>query len=453
MTHGWRLALRNLNRTRRRNLATAMAIALGTAGLVVLGGYVSRIESFLRVNSIYVQHRGHVSVYKRDGLQRASARPARYSLGPDEQRAIATMLAGDPRVEFTARFLRGMGLAGNGCRTVPFVADGLEPAIERRLMTHPEVTRWSAGFGQPLAGRLISSSGEVESPLGLSAGLARLLGKPKVHDELRNALPPPLVPDCASHDAAKTIAADANIQLAGMTFDGSLSAVDGEVVNTFHTPTAETDNQTLVAPLDTLQRLYGTEHVTYVAVFVRDWRDTDAVARDLRTALAAKRIDADVYTYTDERANLYYVGSMAFMDSLMGFIVLLVSTVVALGVMNAVTLTVFERTREIGTFRALGCTRRQVVALFVRETAILAGTSAVVGVVLASLLAALVWALHITFMPPGVPGAVRLVVTPTLRVCLWVTTLLVGLATLVTWVVARRRLRERTAELLTATTA
>ena len=43
MTGAWRIALRNLSRNRRRNLVTASAIALGYAGLVVLGGYATRV--------------------------------------------------------------------------------------------------------------------------------------------------------------------------------------------------------------------------------------------------------------------------------------------------------------------------------------------------------------------------------------------------------------------------
>ena len=97
----------------------------------------------------------------------------------------------------------------------------------------------------------------VDGAVGLSAGLARLLGKPRVHDELAGAALT-LVPDCGTPKAAVQIAADANIQLAGMTFDGSLSAIDGEIVNLFHTPTAETEDQTVVTTLDTLQRLYAT---------------------------------------------------------------------------------------------------------------------------------------------------------------------------------------------------
>lgn len=73
----WLLAIRNLRRNRRRNLATGVAVALGYAGLVLFGGYISRIEAFIRATTVYLQHTAHVSVFREGGLERAQARPAR----------------------------------------------------------------------------------------------------------------------------------------------------------------------------------------------------------------------------------------------------------------------------------------------------------------------------------------------------------------------------------------
>ena len=179
----------------------------------------------------------------------------------------------------------------------------------------------------------------------------------------KSDLPPAVtfvVPACGTPAADAQIAADANIQLAGLAYDGGLSAVDGEIVSMFHTASADAEDQTIVAPLETLQRLYATDAVTYVAGWLHDAADAAAVASDLRARLGAHGIAASVYTYEDYDVNPYYVGSMQFIASLVTFIGVLVVAVVVLGVFNATTLTVFERTREIGTFRALGYRRRQV---------------------------------------------------------------------------------------------
>jgi putative ABC transport system permease protein len=453
VTKGWRIALRNLTRNRRRNVATGLAIALGYAGLVLLGGYVTRIEQFLRTNSVYVQHGGHVAIYRAGGLQMAGARPARYSLTAEHLEGIRSVLSRDARVERVAAYLRGMGLAGNGCRTVPFVAIGLEPEIEAFVLAHPAIEGASIDFARPITGRPISAFPDLEGAVALSAGLARFLGKTRVYDELEDPSVITLIPECGTPRAAGQIAADANIQLAALTFDGSLSAIDGEVVNVFRAPSEQADRQTVLTRIDTLRALYATDATTYVAVYLRDWRQAAAVADDLGASLAAAGLDTEVYAFTDERLNPYYVGSMGFLGSMVLFIVILVGAVVALGLMNATTLTVYERTREIGTFRALGYTRSHLVGLFLRETTALAVVAVAGGLLLALAVAAVVEMLNIRFSPPGVPGLVQLIITPGPLVCAVVAVVLVPISVFVTWVVVRRRVRVGTADLLTATTA
>jgi putative ABC transport system permease protein len=452
VTGGWRVAGRSLRRNRRRNLATGLAIMLGYAGLVLIGGYVVRIENFLRTNAVYLGPSGHLVVYRQGGHARAASRPSRYNLTPDHQQAIADRLGRDPRVEFFGRYLRGQGLAGNGCRTVPFVATGVEPAVEARVLAHPAVQRDAAEFARPLHGRLVSAATDVEGAVGLSAGLARLLEKPRVHDEIDEA-GTVIVPDCGSAEAKAQIASDANVQLAALDFDGALSAVDGEVVNVFHTPSVDTEDQTVIASLQLMQRLYTTESITFVAVFLHDASDAEGVAADLRRELAARQVPADVHTFKEYDVNPYYVGTMQFLNSLVAIIGVLVIAVVVLGIVNAATLTVYERTRELGTFRALGYTRRQVARLYLREVLLLSAVAMAAGLVLAFGAALAINAANIRFSPPGVPGQIQLTVTPNLAVAAAVALAMLPLSLVATWVVVRRRVKERVADLLVATTA
>jgi putative ABC transport system permease protein len=441
-----------LGRNRRRNLATGLAILLGYAGLVLLGGYVVRVERFMRANSVYLAPSGHVAVYREGGLERWAARPSRYSLKPEQQLVIGEFLRADPRVEFFGRYLRGQGLAGNGCRTLPFQATGAEPEVEARILAHPEVRSQASEFARPLRGRPVSQALDVEGAVSLAAGLARLLGKAKVHDEVPTSVEI-VVPICDSPEAAAQIAADANVQLAALTFDASLGAVDGEVVGTFHTPSIDTEEQTIVTSLALLQSLYATENVTFVAAFLRDAEDAPAVAADLRRHLAERNVPASVYTFRDYDVNPYYVGTMTFLGSLVTFIVVLIVAVVVFGIANAATLTVYERTRELGTFRALGYTRRQLSGLLVREMTLLSVVAIAGGLLLAFAVAVIVNASNIRFSPPGVPGSIQLQITPDATVAVLVALAMLPLSLVATWFVVRRRVRERVADLLTAATA
>ncbi len=452
MNHSWRLALKNLRRNRRRNLATAVSIALGFCGLVLIGGYAVRVERFLRTNTVYLQQTGHLSIYKEGGLERGTAQPAKYALSADEQQRIATVLAAQPEVEFFGRHLVGMGLAGNGCKTLPFAALGVEPGVQARALTHPEVQRASPELSRPVKGELIARYPEVEGAVALSAGLAELLGKTRVHHEVPAAAAAGglAVPDCTTEAGRAALANDANVQLAGLTWTGSMSAVDVEVVNVFHTPMAETDDGTVVASLATLQSLYDTDAISYVSVYLKDARDVQRVRGRIEDAIRAAGAPVRVYTFDDERVGPYYAGTMPFLSSLVGFIGLLVAAVVVLSILNAMTLSILERTRELGMLRALGFNRRQVLGLCLREAALMAAMAVAVGLVLALVVAAAINGANLRFSPPGVPGTIQFMLTPTPALSGALAALILPLSVAAAWLAVRRTTRGAIVNLLSA---
>lgn len=452
MRHSWQLALKNLRRNRRRNLATAVSIALGFCGLVLIGGYAVRVERFLRTNTVYLQQTGHLAIYKEGGLERGTAQPAKFALSAEEQQAIAAALAKHPEVEFFGRHLVGMGLAGNGCKTLPFAALGVEPGVQARALTHPEVLQASPELSRPVKGELIARYPAVEGAVALSAGLAELLGKTRIHDEVPAAAVPAelVLPDCSTQAGRDALANDANVQLAGLTWSGSMSAVDTEVVNVFHTPLAETDDGTVVASLQTLQSLYDTDAISYLSVYLKDARDAQRMRGVVEDSLRAAKVPVRVYTFDDERVGPYYAGTMPFLSSLVGFIGLLVAAVVVLSILNAMTLSILERTRELGMLRALGFNRGQVLGLCLREAALLAAVAVGVGLALALGVSALVNGANLRFSPPGVPGTIQFMLTPTPALCVALAALILPLSVVAAWLAVRRTTRAAIVGLLSS---
>ncbi|MBI2373061.1 MAG: ABC transporter permease [Deltaproteobacteria bacterium] len=450
MKRAWHIAARNLLRSRRRNLATGIAVALGYAALLIVGGYVTRVDAYLRTSTVYLQHLGHIGVFKRGGLEQFLIKPSAYSLPGEHQRLIIEELSKDPAVDMFGRSLLGAGLVGNGCRTLPFIGFGIDLDLEHKVRAHPEVKLHAWELSRPTRGESLMDARDVSGPVTLGESLARRLGKPRVHDEAPVAGTEAI--DCTAKDAAEKIASDANVQLATAAFDGSFAAVDGEVVGHFSTGMLATDGQTLWTSLDTLQKLYDTDAVTSFAVFLKDPTKVDRYAESLRARLGAKGLDVEVFTFQDEKLNPYYVGTVKFLFVMAGFILTIVISVVTLSILNSMTITILERTRELGTLRSLGFTKHQVTGLLVREGIVLTVIAELVGLVLGFIVATVVRMANVRFQPPAVARPIQLLFTPTLELGLVLAVGILILSGFATYLATRRRVGLGIVELNTAVT-
>jgi ABC-type lipoprotein release transport system permease subunit len=85
----------------------------------------------------------------------------------------------------------------------------------------------------------------------------------------------------------------------------------------------------------------------------------------------------DITTWSDELGQFkqFIVGINVFT----GLLVFLVLVVVIIGILNTLAIAIRERTREIGTLRAIGMQRSKVLWLFILETALLGLGGCVLG--------------------------------------------------------------------------
>jgi putative ABC transport system permease protein len=115
----------------------------------------------------------------------------------------------------------------------------------------------------------------------------------------------------------------------------------------------------------TIGLVIGVTLVTTFAVTMESYREM---------LLAAQRAQPEVYAGTDEMLNV----TVAVFTVLIGFSAL----IAAIGMVNTLSLSVMQRTRELGLLRALGFERRQLRRMIVAESAALTVAATVTGVVL-----------------------------------------------------------------------
>ena len=448
MNGTWGIALKNLGRNKRRNVATGCAIALGFAALLALGGYISRVQNYLRVYTIYGARTGHFVIYKKDGFDKYSLKPRDYSLTRADQDKIEAALKATPGIELSGPTLLGAGLIGNGCKTLPFIATGMDPTLDKALRDHPEMHRWASNLETYSRGRGPWNYPEELGAVALSEGLARLIGKMKVHDDFPADQKPVIVTDCLAADVKTKIEGDANVQLVSGSWQGMMSAVDGEVIAHYSTGVTETNNAALATSLKFLQKLYDTENVTYYSVWLSDTDDLDRTIAGVKAKLAGGDTQFDLYRWDDDHIGPFYTGTMQFLYTMVGFITFVLATVIIFSIFNSATMTVIERSQEIGMLRSLGFTQRYVKTLFFREMTALCLVAVTAGGLIGALGVGGVNAARIHFTPPGIAGGVYLELTPTAAIVVGAAVLIFALAASAVTLAMRAVVRQKITVLL-----
>ncbi|HCF58288.1 MAG TPA: hypothetical protein DFS52_09890 [Myxococcales bacterium] len=158
--------------------------------------------------------------------------------------------------------------------------------------------------------------------------------------------------------------------------DGSMGNALFRVGGVLKTGSVATDRSGALVHLRDLQELLVLEgRVHEVALLAKTRDGAPSLASDAERTLEGRgllvRTWAQVNPELAKMLELQSVGSW--------IILFIVFSVASLGVLNTMLMSVLERTKELGVLRALGLRPRQVVALVLCESALLACVAAVVG--------------------------------------------------------------------------
>ena len=338
---------------------TLFMVGVGVAGLLLAGGYFAFMTHGLRESTIN-NGLGHLQIFTADHFNRDEVRVL--DTGIDNWHQVAANVKTGGHVRGVAPRIEFYGMVSNGEKSSVFIGSAVDPDAEKSLGFISRVT----------SGRDLDAtpSGEVEATIG--AGLAKSMNV-KVGDGLT---------------------------LLSMTSDGALNGVDVQIVGIVNSGIAEMDARALRITLASAQRLLQSDRVTNLVVGLDATENTDRVADELAPRLRnspqqlvlKKWIDLATYY---KQVNTMFNGIFLFMGIIVFFMVLMSSV-------NTLLMSMFERTREIGTMLAMGTPRAWIVALFMLEAALLGLVGAIVGIVGGNLVGALINAAGLHMPPP--PG-------------------------------------------------
>jgi putative ABC transport system permease protein len=201
-------------------------------------------------------------------------------------------------------------------------------------------------------------------------------------------------------------AADTHIELLSASVDGAPNVARLKVVKAEVQGAKEVDDSYVALHLEQAQRLVygsGERMVTSIIVQLKHGRDMAATRARLKWLLAAEpRQRLEIHDYAE--LNPFYGQSIAMFSAILGFISVLIGAIVLFTIGNTMSMAVAERTVEIGTLRAIGLRRGGIRALFVTEGMMLGAIGALVGVLVALVVA---WAVNQSGITWNAPGRVE----------------------------------------------
>lgn len=362
------LALRNVLRNRHRSLATILAIAAGLTAINLFAGYIANVYGSLQIQAVAGERLGHLTVYKRGMLLEGKLHPKRYMFSADETARLRRIVADTGGVRLVSPRLSISGMASNGNASTIFVGEGVvadDAAILR------------GGLAEGAGGKLNPAQ---KYGVAVSSDLAKLL----------------------NYKIGSTVT------LMTSTIDGQANAMDAEIIDIFNTGNVNTNDKYLVLPLGLTQMLQDTEGVERFVVLLDDAAQTLAKREALAGSLKAAGFDVEIKTWKE--LSSFYTQVRGLFDMIFAFIAAIVFIIAAMSIANTISMTVIERTREVGTLRALGMRTWGVIRLFSLEALWLALCGILVGLGATVLLAAAVNGAGISYVPPNSSYAVDLLV-------------------------------------------
>ncbi len=358
------LAFRNLLRNARRSITTIAAVALGYAAVNIFGGFATYMFVSIRQAYIYDQANGHLQIWKKDARDYGGSDPGAFLLPAEDFAEIETIAAEDDRIEMAAAMLEVRGNVDVDGNQSFFLGRAMVPSQQDRIQS--KATALQGRKDKRYEGEAITD--DTPESIGITTGM-------QDHFDLKLG---------------------ADVTLMGPDVTGQLNAINAQVTQILDLASESLNKRFVYLPLELAQAFYSTEDVSCARLLLKKESDTDIVTAELRKKFADK--DWEILTWY-EVSDLYLRTKRMF-DIIFGLVFVIIITISTMSVLNTIGMAVVERTKEIGTLRAIGLKRGGVVRLFGIESGLLGLIGAGIGLLITVAFSLVVGAIKPMWDPP-----------------------------------------------------
>ncbi len=351
-----KIALRNVLRNKRRTAFSLGVIALGVAILAFVIGFV--LESINSTKEQLSAESGALQIASPLFFE-SESEGYEYLIQPEARAELARLLDEDPRVRGYGIELGFAGLVGDERGSTLLVSKGLVP-------------------GNPLQ--------DYSELITQGRGLDDDREQPQI---------------IVTSQLAETLEVDVDdwVNVATGTVTGAFGAASAQVVGVFRYNGFLPADQLGFVPLWFAQKVLRTEGADKFVVRLNRLEDAPAVAADLNAALNDRGFPLEARTW--QELTTFYDSIEAFWGVFAAFTVMGVFVLAFFSVLEVLTMSFLERTREVGTIRAVGTKRRHVFATFLLEGVVLGLLGGTLGVLLGGGLIAGLNLAGLSWTPPG----------------------------------------------------
>ncbi|MDB1124050.1 ABC transporter permease [Vibrio algarum] len=361
-----RIAFLNLSRNARRSFLSVLIVTIAVFALTAAGGF--GLYTYESLKESTARDTGHLTLSQPGFFEQDEDVPLANGL-TDGAEITKQLVANDlvrgiqPRIEFT-------GLVSNGNKSTIFVGTGVN-------------------------GREFDMKGPF-----LDVRQGKTLSN--VHSTRYDPAEPEVM---LAVDLAKNLKVNTGdwVTLLTTTSEGALNAFDFKVHGIYSTGVPELDKRQLYVHIQSAQQLLDSEKVSSLSVFLFETEQTPSAQHWVEQTLNQLDLAEPIEVTPWQDRAFFYIKVKNLYDRIFGIMGAVMALVVFVAIFNTMTMSVTERTREIGTLSALGTYPREVVAGFVRESAVLAIIGSVLGGVVTAVTSLVLFVSDIQMPPP--PGS------------------------------------------------
>jgi putative ABC transport system permease protein len=329
-----KIAWRNVWRQRRRTFLIAAAMGVIMALLVLFDGVIVGFEQSIYGNAIQLLG-GNIQVHAPGYSEKLGQKPLLPLANPD---GIVQAAESNPNTVVAAKRIVTGGLVTNreGAFSVSII--GVETDKESRIS--PVAENISKGrYLNPDDGDLIVIGQGLATAMDITVGDRITMAGGSLHEQTRQRT---------------------------MT-----------VVGIFDVGVPSVEKETIYMSLAEAQSLFGLDgQVTEIVVSLKQIGQEPPVVAQINREMPGYEVE----TWDNSMPELKQTIDMK--TSVMGVFGIILLAVAAIGILNLLTMAVFERTREIGVFGALGLKPREITLMFLLEGILIGVMGAIMGTVL-----------------------------------------------------------------------